>query len=194
MTDAPSWLATLLQWGIWFVLVSLVLGWLSRDRLQAPQPTTTGTLLKLPLSLLVVGVICAAMFGAFTVLSYSAPTGGPVIATVFLLFASLGGYVIYEYFRDRYELRRDGIAYRTPLGGERFAPWADVLWVRYSRTGNWIVLKLLNGRNLRLSVMLIGLPAFAEALLRNVNPDLIAEDSRQVIEETARGEPPKVWM
>jgi hypothetical protein len=194
MTDAPPWVGTVLQWGLWFVLMTLVMGWLARRRLGPAAPTATGTLLKLPISLLVIGVVCTAMFGTFAVLSYSAPTGGAVVAAVFVLFAAVGCYVIVEYFRDRYELRPGGLAWRTPIGTERFAPWADVAWVRYSRVGNWLVLRLRNGRTLRLSVMLVGLPALAEALLRNVHPDLIAEDSRQIIQDTARGEPPKVWM
>jgi hypothetical protein len=174
--------------------MTLVMGWFARSRLQPAARTATGVVLKLPVSLLLLGTVCAVMFGAFTVLSYSAPTGGPFVAAIFVVFAALGCYLVFEYFRDRYELRSGGLAYRTPLGTERFAPWADVIWVRYSRMGNWLVLKLRNGRTLRLSVMLIGLPTFAEALLRNVHPDLIAEDSRQIIQETARGEPPKVWM
>ena len=48
------------------------------------------------------------------------------------------------------------------------------------------------GRTLRLSVMLVGLPAVADALMRNVDPALIADDSLEIIKETARGQPPSI--
>jgi hypothetical protein len=193
MDESSSWLVPAIQWGLWFVLMIVVMGWIGRDRLRPPAHSATGTLLRLPVSILAIGVTCAGLFVICAVFSYSAATGGPFVAAIFTLLAALGCYMIIEYFRDRYELRRDGVAYRTPLGSERFTPWADILWVRYSRAGKWIVLKLRNGRTLRLSVLLVGLPVFAEELLHNVDPSLIAEDSRDVLQNTSRGRPPSVW-
>jgi hypothetical protein len=133
------------------------------------------------------------MFGAFAALSYSSPTGGPLVAALFLLFALLGCYLTYAYFAERYEVRAEGLAYRTRRGAERLAPWGQICRASFGQWGMWFVLRLRDGTVLRLSALLVGLPAFAEALLRRVDPSVIADDSVDVLRRTARGDPPRVW-
>jgi len=179
---------------IWIILMGLVMGWLARSRLRPPPQTESGTVLKLPVGLLVVGLVCAGMFGAFAYFSFSAPTGGPVVASVFSAFALLGCYLIYLFATEWYEVRPDGIAYRTMLGRTRVASWEDVRHVRYASALQWFVIRMQDGRVLRLSAMLIGLPALAHMLLSKVGGERLDPDSAEVVRQTASGNLPKVWQ
>ena len=168
------------------------MGWLARSRLQPPQ-TGTRLLLRLPSSVLIVGVVCAAGFAACAVLSFAAPTGGPLVAALFTGFSLLGCYLVYSYFVDRYELGPDGLSYHAPLRGPGHAPWSDITAFRYRESWKWFVVRLRDGRTLRLSVMLIGLPELAEALIENVPEALMEAGTREVLRSTAVGQPPSVW-
>ncbi len=194
MSESLPWLTPVIQWGLWFVLMSLIMGWLARSRLRSPARTTGGLVLELPKSLLIIGLVATVMFGAFAILAYPSPTGGAAISAFFLLFVALGSYMIFAYFNDRYELRPDGLAHRKLFGGERVVRWADIRAISYSSTWSWFVLKLSDGTTLRLSVMLIGLPALAQALLAHLDPTTIADDAVAIIQKTAQGEPPSAWM
>jgi hypothetical protein len=194
MAESPAWWAPLAQWGLWLVLMSLVMGWLARSRRQPAARTASGEVLQLPKALLAIGLVAVVFFGACAVLSFGSPTGGPGVAALFLAFALMGSYMVYEYFADRHELRADGLASHTFFGGSRVAQWSDIQSVQYSRSWGWFVLKLRDGKTLRLSAMLVGLPAFAQALLRNVDPTIVRDDSVEILRSTAEGNPPKVWM
>ena len=52
---------------------------------------------------------------------------------------------------------------------------------------------LADGRVIRISAMLQGLPDFAAAALGGVPPAAIDADTRALLEATARGELPRVW-
>ena len=192
MPDSPWW-APAVQSGLWFVVMSLVMGWLARTRMRPAARTPTGIVLKEPASLLLLGLVCTAAFGAFAYFSIWSLTDGPGVAALFLLFALMGCYLIYSQFAERYEVRPDGLVYRTLLRGDRLARWGEIREVRYGWLGKWFVLRLRDGTVLRLSVLLVGLPTFADALLRNVDPGVIAEDSVDILRHTALGDPPSVW-
>jgi hypothetical protein len=187
--------AAIIQWGIYLVAMTLVMGWLARSRLRSPDATTTGgVLLKQPVGMLFLGLVAMGMFGAFAVLSYGARTGGPGVAAIFLVFVALGAYVTYSYFADRLELRPDGIVYPRLARRWRFAPWDEISAVRYGSAMKWFVFTLRDGTRLRASAILIGLPALAEATLRHVPTERIAPDAMGVLRETADGRPPSVWV
>jgi hypothetical protein len=71
--------------------------------------------------------------------------------------------------------------------------WSDVRSLRYSQSAKWFRLDLADGRVVRISAMLQGLPEFAAAALTQVPPATIDGDTRMVLEATARGELPRVW-
>jgi hypothetical protein len=58
----------------------------------------------------------------------------------------------------------------------------------------WFVVGTANGAVVRVSVMLTGLPTFARTVLHEVPRDRIDAAAVPVLERTAAGNPPPIWM
>jgi hypothetical protein len=58
----------------------------------------------------------------------------------------------------------------------------------------WFRIVTDTGEVVRISVMLRGLPLFASALLANVPVERIEVPARELLKETAEGNPPSVWQ
>ena len=142
-----------------------------------------------------IGLVCAGFFLVLAVWSALFPgkTGSPMISLFVLGFASLGALLILDYRNARHALTEDGLRYGKLLGGGGQARWTEVRELRYSQSAKWFRLDLANGRVVRISAMLQGLPEFAAAALTRVPPAAIDGDTRAVLEATARGELPRVW-
>lgn len=188
------WWATALQWGLWAVVMGLVMGWLARARTRPRGPQEPHTLTH-PRSTLVIGLVCAGFFLLLAAWSALFPgtTGSPLISLFFLGFAAMGVPLILDYRNARHELTADGLRYGKLLGGGGQARWPEVRKLRYSQSAKWFRLDLADGRVVRISAMLQGLPEFAAAVLSQVPPAAIDEDTRAVLEATGRGELPRVW-
>ena len=193
MTSRPWW-ALALQWGIWAVAMSVVMGWLARTRTQAPAAHEARSLAH-PRSTLVVGLVCAGFFLALAVLSALFPgkTGSPLVSLFFLAFAGLGAPLILDYRNARHALTSDGLRYGKLMGGGGQLRWADVRQLRYSQSAKWFRLELADHRIVRISAMLRGLPEFAAAALTQVPAPAIDAETRDVLEATAQGNLPRVW-
>jgi hypothetical protein len=193
MADRPWW-SYAIQWGAWFVIMSIVMGWLSKSRVNRPVSNNPG-ILQYPLSLLVIGIICSVFFIAASVfsLTYLKPTDTfwPVI--VFAAFASLGVWIIAECLYIRHALEAGGLRYRSWAGGWGFLPWEDIIRVRYSESAGWFRLEGRGGEVVRISVMLTSLPEFACAILRAVPQKRIDPNAHNVLKSTAAGSLPKFW-
>jgi hypothetical protein len=188
------WWTTVLQWGLWAVVMTAVMGWLARTRTRPRSSDETHTLAH-PRSTLLVGLICTGFFLALAVLSalYPGKTGSPLISLAFLGFAALGLPMVLDYRNARHTLTPDGLRYGRMLGEGGRLRWAEVRRLRYSESAKWFRLELAGGEVVRISAMLRGLPEFAAAVLAQVPSAAIDEDTRAVLEATARGELPRVW-
>jgi Bacterial PH domain len=101
--------------------------------------------------------------------------------------------LILDYRNARHTLTADGLRYGKMLGGTGTLRWADVQRLSYSQSAKWFRLDLADGRVVRVSAMLVGLPRFARAALGQVPPAALAPDARTVLEATAAGELPRIW-
>jgi len=193
VTTRPWW-APAVQWGIWALAMSVVMGWLARTRTHAPAPHQARSLAH-PRSTLIVGLACGGFFLALAVLSALFPgqTGSPLISLFFLAFAALGALLILDYRNARHELTPDGLHYGKLLGGGGQFRWADVRQLRYSQSAKWFRLELADHRIVRISAMLRGLPEFAAEALSQVPPPAVDAETRAVLEATAQGTLPSVW-
>lgn len=99
-----------------------------------------------------------------------------------------------EYIATRHAVRPDGLQYRTLFAGIGLARWDDIEAVEYGPAMKWFVVRLRNRRAVRVSILLIGLPVFAEVVRDRVSPTVIASDTVRVLEETAAGRPPSMWQ
>jgi hypothetical protein len=192
MSDRPWW-AAVLQWTLWAVAMSLVMAWLARSRMRPAAQSRSGTELRNPTSVLILGVVCSGFFGALAAWSYGSPSGGPRIALFFVLFALLGVYLIYAYVTDWNEVRSDGVAFKSVRRGMRFAAWDEIVEITYTGWAQWLVLRLRDGTRFRLSMLVVGAQIAADALLRNVEGDVINKDAREMLERASRGDLPRLW-
>jgi Bacterial PH domain len=193
MTTRPWW-APVLQWGLWAVAMGAIMTWLAQTRTR-PRAASEASTLAHPRSTLVIGLICGGFFLTLAVWSALLPgkTGSPFISLFFLGFAALGVPLVLDYLNARHTLTADGLRYGKLLGGGGQLRWVDVRKLRYSEGAKWFRLELTDGRVVRISAMLRGLPEFAAAVLAQVPSGAIDADTRAVMQATAQGEQPRVW-
>ena len=192
MASRPLW-AVVLQWTLWLALMTVVMRWLGRTR-ERQTDAGAGTLAH-PRSTLIIGLVCTGFFLACAVGSVLLP--GPrrpaFIPYFFLGFAALGVPMILDWRNARHTLVPGGLRYRSMLGHGGDLRWSEVRKLWYSPSSKWFRLDLADGRAVRVSAMLTGLPAFARAALAEADPSAIDPDTRRVLEATAGGELPKIW-
>ena len=194
LAGRPAW-AIVLQWTLWLALMTVAMRWVGRTRERQTAAHAPGTLAH-PRSTLVIGLVCTGFFLACAVGSAVLP--GPSrppgwLPFFFLAFAALGVAMLLDWRNARHALVPGGLRYSTMLGRSGELRWMDVRKLQYSVSSKWFRLDLADGRTIRISAMLVGLPAFAAAALAEVPPMAIDPDTRKVLEGTARGELPKVW-
>ena len=188
------WWGPALQWGLWAAVMSFVMGWLARSRTRR-RPLQAASTLSHPRSTLVVGLVCTGLFLGAAVLSamFAGTTGSPAVSLFFVGFAALGLFVILDYRNARHALTSDGLQYGRLIGRRGAFRWPEVRRLRYSQSAKWFRLELADGRVVRISAMLLGLPDFARAALAQVPPSAIDPETRVVLEATAAGNLPQVW-
>jgi len=193
MTHRPWW-SYVVQWGLWLVVMALVMGWLARSR-QRPRPASRERELVHPPSTLIMGLVCFGLFAGMAILSnvYRNKTTTWWTTAIFVGFALLSVPMITDYFIGRHRVSEDGLAYRNFFGASKYLSWRDVKSVRYATTMKWFRLETQSGEVARISVMVMGLPAFARLLLAHAPAEAFDASSRDVIRATANGKPPSVW-
>ena len=174
--------------------MSLVMGWLSLSRQRTRVPAEQ-SVLRYPRSILILGAVCSIFFLSLALLSLLFPgkDGSPAISLIFVGFAFLGAPLIVEYYRVVHHLAEGGIRYSPLISTPGFLPWSAIKSVRYAPSMKWFRIEGRDGRIIRVSVMLMGLPEFARAVLREVPESRIDPSARGLLERTAEGHPPSIW-
>ena len=190
MADRPAW-SVALQWGVWAVVMAIVMNWLARSR-STERSGAPARGLVVPPGVLGGGGGGPGRWLLLAAVSFGAPTGGPAVSLVFLAFASMGGWMLVDYRVGRHELLPDGLRYGSIRGGGTLR-WRELRSVTWSPGMKWFRLETREGRVVRVSAMLTGLPAFAEAVLAQAEPAAIDATTREVLERTALGDLPKIW-
>jgi Bacterial PH domain len=188
------WWGPVLQWGVWGVLMALVMGWLAKSRLRR-RPVSEARRLVHPPSTLIVGLVCLAFFLGLAIVSnvYANKTTTVWTTAAFLGFAALSVPVVASYFLGRHEVSEEALTYGT-LGGRRLhLRWSDVVRVRYAPSMQWFKLETRTGHVARVSAMLIGLPEFARLVLAHVPAAAIDSETAAILKTTAGGDPPSLW-
>jgi hypothetical protein len=183
-----------LQWMLWGLLMSLVMGWVARSR-SRPRPAGFAQRLQHPTSTLVIGVACFLFFAAIAIVSnvFANATTSWKTTTVFVGFALLALPIVGDYFAARHEVSEEGLRYGRLLGSGGYMAWTELKTIRFSEAMKWFRLESQSGKVVRLSVMLMGLPRFAQLLLAHAPPQSIEKNTLPVLQTTAEGNPPSVW-
>ena len=193
---------SIIKWTVWFAVMTLVMGFIGKSRMRQRSGHAANEM-RAPVSILVVGVFCTALFIAAAVLSQIFPGvdsrgvklehAEPLYAVLFLGFALMGVPMIMSYFMERHRVEEDRLHYRT-LAKRGELRWEDVESVRYSPTMKWFALKAKDGRTVRVSILLTGLTAFARTLLLKVPEERIHPETNTTLVLAARQQLPSVWL
>ncbi|HAR44782.1 MAG: hypothetical protein A2072_07150 [Nitrospirae bacterium GWC1_57_7] len=192
MSDS-AWWADIIQWVVWGLAMTVIMGWLAKSRQKAG--VDTGKVLQHPRSTLIIGLVCGGFFLALAVLSRLFPgkDGSIWISLFFLGFSLMGAVIIVEYVRVRHHLEPHGLRFQPLFRAPGTLLWRDVSSVRYSPSAKWFRIETRRGQVIRVSAMLTGLPAFAQAALQEISPPSMDSATRRILEETAAGRPPSLW-
>ena len=182
------------QWTVWTILMSLVMGWVARSR-NRPRPAGADQRLQHPISTLIIGVVGFLLFTAIAVASnvFANSTTSWWTTAIFVGFALLALPVVGDYFAARHDVSDEGLRYSRLVGSGGYIRWVEIKKVRFSDAMKWFRLESESGEVVRLSIMLMGLPEFARALLAHTPRESIEKNALPVLQATAEGNPPSVW-
>ena len=194
------WWAWVLQFAVWCVVFAAVMHWLGRSRQRGLA--SDGGAMRMPASVLAIGLAVLCLFTALAVLANLYPgidsqgqhldAQNPAVTLAFIGFSLLGAIVVYDYFVERHSFDETALSFNT-LTRRGVIAWDDVARIGYSDAAKWFRLVMADGRVIRISVMLTGLEKFALTVLRQVPPERIDPPARTLLENAARGELPSVW-
>ena len=174
--------------------MSFVMGWVARSR-GRPRPAGAAQRLQHPISTLIIGLISFLLFAAIAVISnvFANATTSWKTTTIFVGFALLALPILGDYFAARHEVSEEGLHYGRLFGSGGYMRWTELKSVRFSEAMKWFRLESQSGKVVRLSVMLMGLPTFAQLLLAHAPLQSIEKNTLAVLQTTAEGNPPSVW-
>ena len=118
LSRSDSWL----QWTLWAIIMSLIMGWVARSRRQ-PRAAGYARRLQHPSSTLIIGLVCFLFFAGIAVISnvYANATTTWLTTTVFGGVCSAGA------------TDRGGLFCRAARGFRgRFASYRTAVWFRWS--------------------------------------------------------------
>lgn len=190
-----SWWGPIIQWTIWGIAMTVVMGWLSRNRLKR-RPPEQRVQLRHPWSTLLFGVIIFGFFAGIAVISNTIgknQTTSLWTTAVFVLGACGGLCMIADHVLGRHVLTDRGMRYGKLFGARGEFDWADVVRVEYSTGWKWFRITTSQGTTVRVSAMLMGLPEFAHQVLSQVEPDRMSEQTAVLLRMTAQGDLPRIW-
>lgn len=189
-----AWWVGIVQWTLWGVVMTVMMNWLGKSRFRRRREEEFGTL-RHPVSTLIIGLACFGLFGALTI--FSATTTNKTATwwttAAFAGFAAMSVPMLLDYFMVKHRLSDDGLAYRKMLGTTGFLRWSELKKVRYGSLMKWFRLETASGEVVRVSTMLMGLPEFAQTLLKSTPADTMDTGTREILEGTAEGNPPSLW-
>jgi len=188
------WWSVALQWTLWFLVMTAVMGWLARSRLR-PRPSSEGRQVRHPVSTLILGLIGFTFFAGIAILSnvYANRTTTIYTTLTFVGFALLSLPLVADYVFARHEASEQGMHYGRMIGVRGTFEWREVVRVRFAPSMKWFTITLMDGRTVRVSAMMMGLPEFARLLLNGVNGEALDADTRALLDATAAGHPPSIW-
>lgn len=185
--------ANVVQWSAGILATAAFGWWMSSSRLKR-RPLAQARRLVHPTSTLILGLVAFLFFAGVTAISNAYPNETVTwwTTSIFVGFALGSLTLVADYFIARQDVSDDGLDYRGMTGRHGYLRWTDLRRVSYSPWLKWFRLEGRSGNVARVSTYLMGLPVFADLLLRNAPPAAIEPDALEVLEDTADGDLPPV--
>ena len=117
-----------MQWTLWTIIMSLIMGWVARSRRQ-PRAAGYARRLQHPPSTLIIGLVCFLFFAGIAVISnvFANATTTWLTTTVFMGFALLALPIVGDYFAARHQVfPEEGLRYGRLFGSGGKIRWADL--------------------------------------------------------------------
>jgi hypothetical protein len=192
---AGEWWVQIVQWALFGLAMTLVMGWVARSRFRKRLDSDARTLAH-PVSTLVIGLIGVTFFGGIAIISNTVGKNNTTTiwtTLIFIAFAFMSVPMIADYYFARHRVSDVGLDYGRMFGQRGAFGWSDVKRVRYASVMKWFAIDLHSGSTVRVSAMLTGLPEFARLLLAHVPRNVIDDEAYALLRETEQGKPPSVW-
>lgn len=188
----PVWLL-MAQAAGWAISLALIAAWMARSR-ERRAAAEHLDVLRHPPSTLIVGCLGGGLFLALALWSVLVAAEEVTwrVRGGFLGGALLGGVTVAMFFRVEHRAGPDGLAYRPLIGRAGFLHWRDVRAIGYSELRSCFRIETRDGRTVRISVLLRGLPGFARWALAGISPENIEPETRSLLEATREGRLP--WL
>lgn len=189
------WFSSIAQGLFWVVSMFVVTRWLGRSRLRARPPAESGNMVQ-PVGIVLLGLTLLLMMVGIMIGSFVWPDADPMPLWAYLIVVvmiALSLYVIADYYFARHVISDAGMEYGRALGRRARFGWDEVRQVGFNKHMNWYLITLASGVPVRISVMLMGQPEFAKAVLRHVPAARIDATTRTMLYEASNGKLPPVW-
>lgn len=183
---------------MWFIQSALsalmmagVAAWISKARKKSV--VSGGELvMRFPRSAMVLALFCVIVSAGLVALTFVVPRqNAPWWAVAGFGIAALASiHFLVDTWVGRYHLTPEGMRYVSVFRGERLFRWDEIKSFSYSTGLHWFVLRNSRGDVARISVMMIGLPAFARLLMERARNVDIDPASIPILKQTASGAPP----
>jgi hypothetical protein len=187
---------SVLAWIFTSIATTFAMAWIAKRRMDR-RPASDADSVQHPKSTLILGLVTLVFFAEMAALSVTVGKDEDFsiwIPVIFLLFSGMGGAILADYFFARHRLSSTRIEFGKLFGQRGFVRCTDVRSVDYRSIMKWFRLRTKSGTTVRLSVMLMGLPEFAQHVLAHVPGDRIAENTKWLLRDTANGDPPSILM
>ena len=180
-----------------FVIGGLILltSWVV-DRFRKPRLQKSKLVLRYSAFLFVVGLLGMLFVGgglAVGVRLYllHPERVHPVSLIWFVPFFLLFLWMVLEFLFVRRTVTEEGMEARELFGKRIRIRWDAVVRVYYSPLAGWFGVVDAEGKIIRVSVMMLGLPDFARVVLSRVPPEVMEPEARSRLQKAARGNPPE---
>ena len=189
-----NWLPYTLGVVFWIVAMALTMRWLGRSRLRA-RPAAQARQLMHPVSILVIGIVGTVFFLGCLVgaLIWADASESVWPFLLFACLATLGLYLIADYFNARHQISDDGMQYGRAFGQRGAFEWSEVQQVGFNKRMNWYRITLTSGVTVRISGTLMGLPEFARTVVRHVAPARIDASTRTMLHSASNERLHPLW-
>ncbi len=182
-----------------YVAVVFAARYISKSRLKQ-QSKSRENLMRMPASILVLGIVCFAFFVGLAIVSQVYPdadANGVVkadwwLVPIFVAFSLLGLPLIRSYYVEKHFIEQEGLRYNT-LTKRGFLRYDDIVSVDFSLAMNWFVVKDGRGNVVHIASTLTNLPMFARVILQKVDKTRICGRALSVLSSTAEGNPPSLF-
>ena len=114
------------------------------------------------------------------------------VPIVFLVLSGGAFCMFVDGIGTRHMISDDGLEHHFPFRGTVFLAWEEVVRVDYSETMRWWILETENFPR-RVSAAMSNQPLFEQVILDRVSPYAIAPEIRELLNQTAAGDPPSAY-